>query len=474
MLDSTAMTNAMSNAIIEYAKLAGQLDSKTNQLNQSLKLNTSLPTTTNLLTTKQHQQQNNNKRKREFTSINNIELKGISNGNSSNSETMNLINSTLNKSIENGFLKLDKSEIDSTKDRKENLITIKERICLEKKKAADYEKERHAADGDLGKLSDLKLKNDDLMIEDDCELLTNGNQHNLQNSILLLDDCKLLQNGSDLNHNLVVGEINKNGIDINLQNGDELEDADEYRTNLDDCSEKGGKQNENEQNFNNFYNVNLINENHHRIRFNHSRLNSKRMLIKNRSKQEVVGKQNALSMDYSSSINNRKSSSSNSANGNGSDNMTVPLSLANGNDSCTFEDNLADENRCSSTTSVNSGSNNGLNLNGNATTPNSILKYHHLLPPTNLQKNSKLLNDSNLSMNEMQEDGNIVISSRCVPATSNSFSVNRAISANELSNNSSDNNQSITGSKFTTPALCCIVCGDASSGKHYGIQVKFF
>lgn len=93
---------------------------------------------------------------------------------------------------------------------------------------------------------------------------------------------------------------------------------------------------------------------------------------------------------------------------------------------------------------------------------------------SSLTKNTKLLNGSNLSLNEQEDNTDIVIStngmlnnslpSNLTPSsTSNSYSASRSVSVNELSTSSE---QQVNGSKlFPTPALCCIVCGDSSSGK---------
>ena len=84
-----------------------------------------------------------------------------------------------------------------------------------------------------------------------------------------------------------------------------------------------------------------------------------------------------------------------------------------------------------------------------------------------------------LFLGDLQEDGDIVVSSNCIlnPLASNlssqsSFSA-RSHSVGELSTELA-HNQSLSASKsFTTPALCCIVCGDASSGKHVNIYLNW-
>lgn len=343
------MTNAMSNAILEYAKLAGQLDSKTNQMNKS--------STANLI----KQQNNANRRKREFTSIDDSEMKGN-------------LDSKLVKSIDNGFIKfndvtikLDTNKKQFDNDQNDNLITIKEKKVNsenKEKQVNELDKQQNQVERDIGKLSeqmdnlesDLKLEN--VGIEN--EIIQDG-----ENS---MDDCDLQdeeaksQNNDPQNDDLQNDAL-ENG---DLQNGD-LDD--EYRTKLDD-EEKDNQNKNEEQNFKSFYNTNYLNDKHNRLN-KYSRSNAKRMLIRNRVKDNKND-----STDYSStssSNNNRTSSSSNSPNdtslnGN-SDNTTALLSSttaassSNGNGS-PFEDNLADENRCSSTTSINSISNNRLNLIG--------------------------------------------------------------------------------------------------------------
>lgn len=345
-VDSTAMTNAM----LEYAKLASQLDNKTNQLNQSLKSSASQPTTMTISPNTTKQQQNStNKRKREhITSVETRDSEVVSKAD--NSLDVDKAGA-LENGYKNGLLDGDEdAKIDSNSNRepnesKDGLIKLEEKSNLKNKN-------RQVNGGDIGKLSEQM----DNLESELTNVAENGDLDNSENRDLHLDL-----------------EVNDELENDELENGD-LDDHQFRVEKVENAGAGSNKQNE-EPNFNNFYNTNHITDStKYRLSNRYSRSGAKRPPIKGRSKDKHDKIDFTTSLSSASSSNNRTSSSSNSpnnnsTNGNNSDNTTVLLSSAaasssTGNDSSTFEDNLGDENRCSSTTSMNSSSNNGLILTG--------------------------------------------------------------------------------------------------------------
>lgn len=322
----------MTNAILEYAKLAGQLDSKTNQLNQSLKSTT---TSTTITTTTIKQTNNSNKRKRDQLASFDNEFK--SSNDSLNSFNQNSLDNQVNNKIENGIIE---SKLNDVEQQKSEDDLINDEDCMDKKKKENLEKEdsncstnsarkekqSRQVESDIGKLSE-QLDN----LESDLNEIKKENYEsdNLETDVVLEENCA----GMDLPND----DLNNNK------------------------SKREDQEIKDEQNFNDFYDTNYLNEKH-RVRY--FRSNSKRILIRNRN-----GKDKQDSIDFSSTSSSNKGTSSSSSsnspndtslNGNGSDNTTALLSSTTGNDSSTFEDNLGEENRCSSTTSINSALNNGL------------------------------------------------------------------------------------------------------------------
>ena len=300
----------MSNAILEYAKLAGQLDCKTNQ-----QLNKAAGT---------------NRRKREFASVDEPEAKG------------NFVDRKHGKPVEKN-----EDETDG------------ETIIKEKKSDSASKGERKASrqvDGDIGELSEQM---DNL----ESDLKPKRGEEKKSNDIGELneeDDCKAMPSG-DLdgsgqeNDKIPVNKMPMNG----LPNGDCLEEEEQENDEYASKEEHSTKDGEKEQtDFKSFYSANRLNDKHGRPTGKY-RAASKRLLIRSGSNES--GQQPQSTGSSTASLNSGHRSSSNSPN-DGLNGTTRLLTTAgsSGNDSYTFEDNLADENRCSSTTSSNSGSNNGL------------------------------------------------------------------------------------------------------------------
>ena len=326
------MTSAMSNAILEYAKLAGQLDCKTNQQLNKIASKTAVTKANNVALS-------TNRRKREFASTDEIELK-----------KGNFLDKKLGKPVENGFdcKKSDKPSDEQSNGGENDSATKETKGNSEATKGerkASSAKQYRQVDGDIGKLSeqldslesDLKPKNDDGDLE-------NGEE----------PDCKLMVNG-DL-HSSLENEKLMNGLENDLENS--LENNEEYTDKIADLVKDGKKK---ATDFNNFYSTNRLNDSRTTGKFK----SSKRMQIRNRS-NEIGRPQQSAGNDGSAS----SSPNDGSLNGLGSLNESSSLNGhtttpsittgSSGNDSYTFEDNLADENRCSSTTSINSSSNNGM------------------------------------------------------------------------------------------------------------------
>lgn len=326
------MTSAMSNAILEYAKLAGQLDCKTNQqLNKNAAAGTS----------KGQIKPNNaaaamNRRKREFASMDEPESNGakpIENGFVADCKASGENKCESDEENDDGIIKEKKSHSEATKGERKASMAIKQyRVCSQ-------------VDGDIGKLSeqldnlesDLKAKKSDQPLDEED-----------------------LENGGDCNGELDAGSENENDDEklVNALSNGELANglADEYPAKTKESIKDGAKK---QTNFNSFYNTNRLNDNRLTGKYR-----SKRSLIRSRSneigQQQSVGSlAGSLTGSLTGSLNNR-SSSSNSPN-DGSLNTTglsTTTAGSSGNESFAFEDNLVDENRCSSATSINS--NNGL------------------------------------------------------------------------------------------------------------------
>lgn len=341
------MTSAMSNAILEYAKLAGQLDCKTNQqLNKIAAASKGLTKQSAAVAAAQ----STNRRKREFASLDEGELNG------------NLLDTKPGKPVEKGIDGLDCKLSETKPDQKQegtNMAVIKEKKDnLEAAKAgrkgnlsSGAKQHRRAGDGDIGKLSEqLDNLQSDLQFktkseENDEPLKENGVEDDVEDEDYMPNDDLHSAGGLADNEKLMNGLQNGD-----LVNDDCLEDEDEYPTKMDDSAKDGEKD---QTDFNSFYNTNRINDKHSRTTGKY-RPSSKRLLIRNLSKE--FGQQPTGSLNS-----HHRSSSSSSPNDGSLQGNTAALSTmaaSSGNDSYSFEDNLADENRCSSTTSINS--NNGL------------------------------------------------------------------------------------------------------------------
>lgn len=333
------MTSAMSNAILEYAKLAGQLDCKTNQQLNKIAGTSKGQTKQSAATAP------SNRRKREFASLDEIESKG------------NLQDIEAGKPVENGLPdasdgKVPAEKSDEKQEDGENVI--KEKGNLETAKTADRKgslsggAKLRPTDGDIGKLSE-QLDN----LESDLQLKTKSEaneplENGVPNGVPNGEDEERMPSGEPHSAGGRVNEEDEklvNGLpNGDLTNGYCLEEDDEYLAKTEDAKDAGEQ-----TDFNSFYDSNRLNDNRATGKY---RPSSKR-LIRSRSKE--------FGQPYpAGSLNNQSSSSSSPNDGSLQSNTAAPSTTAasSGNDSYTFEDNLADENRCSSTTSINS--NNGL------------------------------------------------------------------------------------------------------------------